>query len=413
MNVVGVHAINYYCEWSWPQKIINQDTKEVLYSCPMSQPYCNKDAALAGNTQCCNRDTAAKVYYDCISVEVKKPAETTPTITTPTTTTPAVVQPIEKIIDLCASVTCSYIKEICPDGFIAKCRPSCNKKTGKCGDCEPDCSRHKLVKTTIVGKIEESSSIQQIPAIKENTTKISAVKPTDTVMGRTDGSGEQPIVEDKNESPMEYGDEEEEEEEEQTRATTVEYALIAALIAVAEITQVTQLGDRVAYEFEFIDAELEASPKVVIRAEEGVSIGPAGGEMMVIKKGDNEFEVKERFNELVSTYNEKGEVVEGIDLEIGEDELVYDVTTSKKAKLFGLIPITMEIETKVDSELALISEKKPWWSVFAFGEESNVSASGDRYFATSQAGVIYYGSHNASEMDGGDFVVNDSGPLGK
>jgi hypothetical protein len=31
---------SYYCEWSWPQKIIDKDTQEVIYECEWQRPWC-------------------------------------------------------------------------------------------------------------------------------------------------------------------------------------------------------------------------------------------------------------------------------------------------------------------------------------------------------------------------------------
>jgi hypothetical protein len=39
-----------YCEWVWPQKIINKETKEVYWTCPMSNPYCK-----SGTSECCTK----------------------------------------------------------------------------------------------------------------------------------------------------------------------------------------------------------------------------------------------------------------------------------------------------------------------------------------------------------------------
>ncbi|MBD3388407.1 MAG: hypothetical protein GF416_04985 [Candidatus Altiarchaeales archaeon] len=58
----------YYCEWSWPQKIIEWDTKEVLYVCPARRPYCNVNSAEVGVRECCKYDTRDKSYHDCMEV---------------------------------------------------------------------------------------------------------------------------------------------------------------------------------------------------------------------------------------------------------------------------------------------------------------------------------------------------------
>jgi hypothetical protein len=113
--------IEYYCEWSWPQKIINMDTKEVLYSCPSSKPYCNRDAALAGNPKCCEKG-AVDGYPNCVDADIPEPTTT--------------------VDDPCDGVICPIIELVCPDGFKAGCDTECNPSTGQCTSCDPDCAGH-------------------------------------------------------------------------------------------------------------------------------------------------------------------------------------------------------------------------------------------------------------------------------
>ena len=53
----------FYCEWSWPQKIINKATKEVYWVCPISTPYCK-----SGTSTCCKHNSATEEHYDCIEM---------------------------------------------------------------------------------------------------------------------------------------------------------------------------------------------------------------------------------------------------------------------------------------------------------------------------------------------------------
>ncbi len=55
--------IEYYCEWSWPQKIINKNTSEVLWPCTLDRPYCN-----SGTTYCCKYNEETEKHYDCIDM---------------------------------------------------------------------------------------------------------------------------------------------------------------------------------------------------------------------------------------------------------------------------------------------------------------------------------------------------------
>lgn len=43
----------YYCEWVWPQKIIEKETKKVVKSCTMNQPWCYYADFKYENVGCC------------------------------------------------------------------------------------------------------------------------------------------------------------------------------------------------------------------------------------------------------------------------------------------------------------------------------------------------------------------------
>jgi len=58
----------YYCEWSWPQKIIDWQSKDVLYVCDSKHPYCNRDTAIKGDAKCCKYNSGEKTYYDCVDI---------------------------------------------------------------------------------------------------------------------------------------------------------------------------------------------------------------------------------------------------------------------------------------------------------------------------------------------------------
>jgi len=65
---------------------------------------------------------------------------------------------------------------------------------------------------------------------------------------------------------------------------------------------------------------------------------------------------------------ERSRVTEINEIELKEEARpVYSVKGIKKTKLFSLIPITMNVETKVSAETGdVISVKNPWWSFFAW-----------------------------------------------
>lgn len=43
----------YYCAWVWPQKIIDKDTQEVIYTCTYALPYCDYADGTYENVGCC------------------------------------------------------------------------------------------------------------------------------------------------------------------------------------------------------------------------------------------------------------------------------------------------------------------------------------------------------------------------
>lgn len=62
----GSDDITYYCEWSWPQKIINKDTKEVIEFCIPEKPYCNKADGSYEKVGCCeDYDEATETHVNC------------------------------------------------------------------------------------------------------------------------------------------------------------------------------------------------------------------------------------------------------------------------------------------------------------------------------------------------------------
>jgi len=62
-DVGSNRMVEYYCEWSWPQKIINRLTDYVFYTCPLERPYCR-----AGSTDCCKYDAERQTHYDCVNM---------------------------------------------------------------------------------------------------------------------------------------------------------------------------------------------------------------------------------------------------------------------------------------------------------------------------------------------------------
>ncbi|MFC2162258.1 hypothetical protein ACFLRF_01125 [Candidatus Altiarchaeota archaeon] len=65
--VLFVHsasAVEYSCEYSWPQKVLDKASGAVVRVCDRTTPYCNKQAAGEGRIQCCKYDDG-RGYYDC------------------------------------------------------------------------------------------------------------------------------------------------------------------------------------------------------------------------------------------------------------------------------------------------------------------------------------------------------------
>lgn len=61
------------------------------------------------------------------------------------------------------------------------------------------------------------------------------------------------------------------------------------------------------------------------------------------------------------------EIIKEINLKTEFEKLIYFVKGVKRAKIFGIIPVTINIGAKIDVETGgIISVKKPWWSFLAW-----------------------------------------------
>ena len=86
-----------------------------------------------------------------------------------------------------------------------------------------------------------------------------------------------------------------------------------------------------------------------------------------VKTSGGNKEIKILPEEAISEILEINNVNE-IKIEEEDGEGVYSVSETKKAKLFFIIPVSAEIEQKVNVETGeVISVKKPWWSFLATG----------------------------------------------
>ncbi len=57
----------YYCQWTWPQKVTYKASGSVYTSCTSARPYCNKDTGPDGRPQCCEY-TEEIGYFNCVGV---------------------------------------------------------------------------------------------------------------------------------------------------------------------------------------------------------------------------------------------------------------------------------------------------------------------------------------------------------
>ena len=65
----------------------------------------------------------------------------------------------------------------------------------------------------------------------------------------------------------------------------------------------------------------------------------------------------------VELKEEEIKVPDGVKGFIGATKLIYNVRTVEEKRALGLIPISMNVDTKVDAETGdVITEVKPWWS---------------------------------------------------
>jgi len=88
------------------------------------------------------------------------------------------------------------------------------------------------------------------------------------------------------------------------------------------------------------------------------------GELIIIK-GDKKFNLGNVEN-LLTKYVRNDEEIKEVSVGIEEDKPIYNIRKTRKAKLFGFIPIDMKVTSKIDAEKReLIEEKRPWWSLMA------------------------------------------------
>ncbi|MFH0862773.1 MAG: hypothetical protein V1875_07075 [Candidatus Altiarchaeota archaeon] len=73
---------NYYCQWSWPQKITDKASGAILWTCNGARPYCK-----AGTAQCCKYDPTNKQHYDCVVMGGSGGGASSTTVHTTVTTT--------------------------------------------------------------------------------------------------------------------------------------------------------------------------------------------------------------------------------------------------------------------------------------------------------------------------------------
>ena len=85
---------------------------------------------------------------------------------------------------------------------------------------------------------------------------------------------------------------------------------------------------------------------------------------MKISSGDKQIKIIP--DEAISS--SKIERIGGVTLETSEEKVVYSVSGNSSGKLFLVIPITAEIDVKINAETGeIISTENPWWSFLASG----------------------------------------------
>jgi len=59
--------------------------------------------------------------------------------------------------------------------------------------------------------------------------------------------------------------------------------------------------------------------------------------------------------------------VKGITLQESSQAAVYNISGTKEARIFFLIPVSFSVETQVSAQTGqIVSVQKPWWSIFAW-----------------------------------------------
>jgi len=126
--------------------------------------------------------------------------------------------------------------------------------------------------------------------------------------------------------------------------------------------------------------------EVEFEIEEGLEVKKEDDKIK-IKDKEHEIIIDENSEELLERYYDIDDDLEEIRLRLEEGTPVYELTVKERAKLFGFINIKKEIKKKIDaSNLKLIEEEKPWWSLFALDYKEDIEKVEDSLCTDSDKG---------------------------
>lgn len=344
LALTSVVATNYYCEWSWPQKITDKDTKNALFTCPSSQPYCK-----AGTTQCCKYNTQTKVYSECIESGLPQPsAVSTPTQTQASTTSSsgsstvnspstAMAEKTPKTISTSSSTSAidSSSKSSTPTKKATSLPTATESSVQK--DKSTDITTKAPQTVTTLKKISSNISASSINKTASNATLAKKTTSNNTI----------------NQTPGNYSNSSLPNTSYKQKVNDSDVDLCEN-VTCQDIEKVCE-DNTTAKCTSMCNA---ATGKCETCEPKCTKYQKMNTSFLDDDETNNTPETTDLSYAAISEFKvDQSAIIEVVD---NNDSIV--VTVNRRARLFGLIPVNMEVELNMNkTDMTKTSEKKPWW----------------------------------------------------
>jgi len=112
--------------------------------------------------------------------------------------------------------------------------------------------------------------------------------------------------------------------------------------------------------------------KVNINGGEGVSLEEKD-EKLIVKNEEVEVEIDNNLDKLVISEKGNKREIKNINIEIEEGKPIYKYEEKERAKLLGIVPVSKDVEKKVDAEkMDVLEENGPWWEFLSVEEKEKI-----------------------------------------